>query len=223
MTGYVLVFVIAAGFVAGGALVQWQIWQARARSIAAVAAANGWAFGTADTTGCANTPFHVFERGRARKAANVCSFRDIRSGTLHLFDYRFTEGTGRSSRTYKHSCALRVAQDWFPLLTIEHESVYGGVLNAIGLEDLQFESEEFNRLFRVTSDDPRFACAVIDARMMAFLLDHDIRTAHISVNGRYLLVWCDQLAPLDLPALANFTFAFWSHIPSVVRELYPGK
>jgi hypothetical protein len=40
-------------------------------------------------------------------------------------------------------------------------------------EELTLESDQFDRLWRVRTDDLRFASAVVDQRMMAWLLDQD--------------------------------------------------
>jgi hypothetical protein len=39
------------------------------------------------------------------------------------------------------------------------------------MSEVTLESETFNRSFTVRSADPRFASALLDARMMAWLLD----------------------------------------------------
>ncbi len=46
----------------------------------------------------------------------------------------------------------------------------GAVANALGFRDLQFESEQFNRAFRVKADDERYGHAVVTPRMMELLL-----------------------------------------------------
>ena len=54
-----------------------------------------------------------------------------------------------------------------PQLEVTHEGIFGGaVANALGFADIQFESEQFNRAFRVKADDQRFGHAVIHPQMM---------------------------------------------------------
>ena len=45
--------------------------------------------------------------------------------------------------------------------------------NAAGLQRIEFELDEFNRRFEVRSDDRRLASAVIDQRMIGWLLESD--------------------------------------------------
>lgn len=56
-------------------------------------------------------------------------------------------------------------------------------LRASGLRDIEFESEEFNRAFTVKCDDRRFANALIDGRMMAWLLEDRSRWGFEMATG----------------------------------------
>jgi hypothetical protein len=218
--------VIVVVLFAAGSLVAWWVrrWmtQQRTNAVAATAKTNGWAFSSTDDFRCGDAPFHLLERGRRRRVSNVCSPIGPDGKPIRLFDYSFTEGSGKNSHTYTHSCYLFSGDDHFPLLTIEHESVFAGALDAIGIRDLQFESDEFNRTFRITSEDPRFASAFIDARMMQFLLTNAGPTTHISVHIHYVLLWCRRLPAGELPDLLRLGEAFRAAIPAVVRDLYPG-
>jgi hypothetical protein len=54
---------------------------------------------------------------------------------------------------------------------IRRENVLTRAADVTGVEDIDFESEEVNRTYRVSSEDPKFARALVDARMMAWILD----------------------------------------------------
>ena len=49
------------------------------------------------------------------------------------------------------------------------EGFAGRLAASMGGRGIEFELESFNRAFEVRSDDPRFAHALIDARMMSWL------------------------------------------------------
>jgi hypothetical protein len=57
-----------------------------------------------------------------------------------------------------------------PALHIGREGLGGRILDAFGFDHVDFESDDFNRKYRVTTSDKRFASAVISARMIEFLL-----------------------------------------------------
>src|SRR5687768_12975554 len=110
-----------------------------------------------------------------------------------------------------------VGSAW-PDISIVREGVFEKVRSRVAGGDIDFESEEFNRLFAVRCHDRRFASALIDAQMLEFLL-----TTHgalsFEIKGRWLLVWRDQVDPKLLPGLVGVAEKFVEHIPPVVWEL----
>lgn len=56
----------------------------------------------------------------------------------------------------------------------------------MGGRDIDFELESFNRAFQVRSDDPRFAHALVDARMIAWLQDLPSDTGFEILDGTLL-------------------------------------
>jgi hypothetical protein len=117
-------------------------------------------------------PFHI---GRGRRAFNLLEGYATIEGERYsviMGDYRYSEQQGKNRVTRRFSFALfRLPFPGVPDLTIQREHVGHKLLGAIGFEDIDFESEEFSRRFHVKSPDKRFAYAVVDPRMMAFLLD----------------------------------------------------
>jgi hypothetical protein len=60
----------------------------------------------------------------------------------------------------------------FPWLTIRPEHAGDKVRSAVGLADINFESEEFSKRFHVMSDNRKFASDMLHPRMMEHLLAH---------------------------------------------------
>ena len=65
------------------------------------------------------------------------------------------------------TCALPIS------LTIDREGFFTRLADAIGLDDIEFELQEFNDAFNVKAKDRKFANDLIDQRMMRFLLTTD--------------------------------------------------
>lgn len=84
----------------------------------------------------------------------------------------------------------------------------------------KFESEEFNRQEVVLTADDRFAHALIDARMMDWLLDQP-PTLVFEVAGDEALVVRLRCDPEELPRLFDKAADFVDHIPRVVEQLFP--
>jgi hypothetical protein len=119
-----------------------------------------------------HAPFHI---GRGRRAFNLLQGEATIEGERYpvtMGDYHYTEQQGKNRVTRRFSFALfRLPFPGVPDLAIRHEHLGHKLLGALGFEDIDFESEAFSRRFHVKSSDKRFAYAVVDPRMMAFLLD----------------------------------------------------
>ena len=119
-----------------------------------------------------HAPFCI---GRGRRARNLLegttTIADERF-PVTLGDYEYTVQEGKRRETRRFSFALlRLPYPLVPDLAIRKEHLGDKLLGAIGFDDIDFESEEFSRRFHVKSPDKRFAYAVLDPRMMEFLLD----------------------------------------------------
>ena len=92
--------------------------------------------------------------------------------------------------------------------------------DALSFHDIEFESEDFNRMFNVKSPDKKFANDFVDARMMQWLLQngegHGVRG-----HGRPAAVLRRKLPPMrDRHAARACAKAFLDHVPRVVYSLY---
>jgi len=117
--------------------------------------------------------------------------------------------------TIWRSCAAtRVAID-APMLRIERRGPAIAVDHR--LAEHTFESESFNEIWRVRSSDGRFAEALVDQRMMAWLQGVD-RLEAFEVGGGWAMA---EQADGDLGELIGSLETFVGHIPRVVESLYP--
>ena len=91
--------------------------------------------------------------------------------------------------------------------------------NHVGLHDIQFESDVFNRAFDVHSPDRKFANDLIDARMIDWLLTVDVGF-RFETAGPYVLCYGARRPPLELVPLIGTLKGFVDHVPRVVYELY---
>lgn len=102
-----------------------------------------------------------------------------------------------------------------PTLTIERETIAAWIAEEQGFHDIQFESGEFNRAFRVYCRDRAFAFKVVDARMMQWLLTTDRRFGFQLHKGA-VIVYAKQLRPRDLLPLIGTAKELYDHIPRLV-------
>jgi len=67
----------------------------------------------------------------------------------------------------------------FQELTIAEEGFFSKIAQAIGFDDIDFESHEFSRRYKVKSQSKKFAYDFCNARMIDYLLDQPITTIEV--------------------------------------------
>lgn len=135
----------------------------------------GWSYAGRDPLLILRWESWPFNRGRHRRARHV-----LRGG---FGGHRFV--------AFEYSCRQRVpggpegpaeaVSTWgvlaialpgrLPRLAVNRKGPLGRLAVTLGRQDLQLESEDFNRRFAVRTDDPRVAFHVLNPRTMAVLLD----------------------------------------------------
>jgi hypothetical protein len=222
---FVGLLAVAALLVVVLAVLQHQRASQRRHDLFALATTHGLTYSRRDPFGLASLPFRFLRRGDDRGVENVVH-GTLGDHAVTLFDLwqRFDSHDAkgnRSSRTERWTCAyLRVSDVYWPRLQLSDENLFTRVGDAIGMRDLQLESDEFNRRWNVQASDDRAAYAIRDARMMRFLLDVE-RGHRFEIVGGDLLVMCRQLEPTRWLTLQHMLRAFRDRIPAVAIDLYP--
>jgi len=163
---------------------------------------------------------NAFSRGDSQKAANVL-YGTYGSREVGAFDYEYVTGSGKNRTTHHFSACVHSLECAFPRLMIRPEGFFDKVADVLGFEDIDFESEEFSRKFRVTSDDRKFAYDVCHPQMMEWLLAN--RGWHLEFTGGYFVLTTDsKWDPEEFRAAFDFTVKFFDMIPEFVWKQYQG-
>jgi hypothetical protein len=217
-------FLLFAIIVGGAAVWSWYAKQRRRDELASVARRLGLSYAAADPFDLVSEPFDLLGRGAGRGVENVLwgSYQGLE---VRAFDYWYytesRDADGHTSRSYsRFNAALVPVAAACAELSIANENVLTLLADHVGLRDIGFESEEFNRTFNVTSPDRKFANDLIDARMMAWLLA-EAQGYAFDVAGSQVLIYRRQLAPTEVASLLAVAKAFVDHVPRVVYSLYP--
>jgi hypothetical protein len=141
----------------------------------AEAAGRGWTYTARDRELPYRWNSWPFGMGRMRRARHVLR-GSLNGRSCIAFEYTFRHrvpggpgGPGEAVSTWTVAAvALPVRM---PRIAVTHAGPISRVTAALGRQGVQFESEDFNRRFRVRTDDPRTASDVLHPRMMAALLD----------------------------------------------------
>lgn len=116
------------------------------------------------------------DQGSNRYAYNILS-GNYRNHMVRAFDYHY-ETYSRDSKghrtTHHHhfSFFILTLAESFPELTIAREGILSKIAQAVGYDDIDFESHEFSRRFVVRSRDKKFAYDFCNAQMIDYLLAH---------------------------------------------------
>lgn len=117
------------------------------------------------------------------------TFNGMRCATFtHVFEERVP---GRDDRTAPQVFQVTLAElsvD-LPWLEITPENAWSHAAQALGGMDVEVESHEFNRRWRVRSGDRRYAHDVVDPRMIQRLLDSDVEGCSIRIEGGAVMLW----------------------------------
>jgi hypothetical protein len=137
-----------------------------------------------------------------------------------------TDGKGNRTRTYhRFSVVIAELQCFLPQVSVTKENLMTRLADHLGFQDINFESEQFNREFQIKSRDREFAFKLIDARMIQWFLSTDGRFG-FETNGPNVLVYMKKLkAPEELIPLFGTAKEFHDRIPRIVWSEYstPGQ
>ena len=203
------------------AAVAWGVWRAhqqrRARYLA-FAAERGWSYTPRDDSWVDRFAGEPFGRGSSRRASHV--LRGSYGGReAVVFDYRYvtSSGAGQAQTTQTHRfsvCALQLPVP-LPRLELTGENVLTRLAGALGIDDVELESEDFNRRYRVRADDRRFAYDVLHPRAMEQLLA--LPTLNLRLSGADAVLWDRGTWALeDVPDRLAVLARFVDGIPAYV-------
>jgi hypothetical protein len=147
----------------------------RREAMLAFATARGWRYEQEQPELVDRFTGPPFGMGFGRQAYNVLyGTHDGRD--LVSFDYTYKTQTsdGKTTTTHTHTfsvLALRMGVP-MPSLSVDPENIFGRFLGRLTGQDIDLESEDFNRAFTVTCPDRKFASDVLHPQMMEYLLQH---------------------------------------------------
>ena len=191
-----LFFVAVFAIIVGGIIYSFYAAKKRREAFAALAARLGLSFAPHnDSTLAARLEF----LDKLRRGSNRYTFNTLRGQykehEVIVFDYHYethsTNSKGqRSTQHHYLSCFVLILPASFPELTIGAEGFFSKIAQAIGYDDIDFESHEFSRQFCVRSGDKKFAYGVCNSSMIEYLLANS--DLAIEIEGNCLAIVFDS-------------------------------
>ena len=220
MSTSALVAIIAAFAVFGiGAAVYGYVAAKRRREeMATYAASRGWTYAEVQPLLVDRFVGPPFGLGFGRRAHNVL-FGSHDGRDLVSFDYEYKTQTsnGKTTTTHVHRFSvLRLSMGvLLPSMSVDPEGFLDRFVGRLTGNDIDLESEDFNRAFTVSSPDRKFASDVLHPRMMELLLQHP----HVGFRfdrDSMLVVATGQRTPAQIDATIVVMDAISDLIPEFV-------
>ncbi|MGV8977086.1 MAG: hypothetical protein ACOH17_03495 [Cellulomonas sp.] len=174
----------------------WWFQRKRTEQLTAWAATIGWRFEGSDPTLTTRWTGQPFGQGHSRKATDVLRGR-FEGMPATSFTYRWTTGSGKEESTYvRHVIALDLPA-FLPNVELTPDGFGAKLAKAVGGQDIQFESDDFNRAWRVTSRDLAVAHAIVNPLLMERLLRADATGECLRIEGTSILSWATGRTSTD--------------------------
>jgi hypothetical protein len=150
-------------------------------------------------------------QGSDRYAFNILS-GNYQQHKVLLFDYHYKTGSGKNTHHYYLSFFILHLPVSFPELIVAPEGIFSKIAQAVGYDDIDFESHEFSRKFCVRSRDKKFAYDVCNARMIEYLLSNTDLSIEIE-DGALAISFSSRLAPEKIEPNLNRLITVRSLLP----------
>ncbi|HEY7478848.1 MAG TPA: DUF3137 domain-containing protein [Actinomycetota bacterium] len=143
----------------------------------------------------------------------------VRGGIdITIADHWFVPSGLTRREAERSTCVLTPAPAGWPDLSVVPERLAARLRSTFALPDVRTESDAFNRRFEVRSDDRRFALALLDARMMEWLLEQ-LPGIGFEVLGGTLMVFRPRTSASydDLGKAVELLERLLEQVPRVTR------
>lgn len=173
-----------------------------------------------DPLGFFERPFALLGHAAGAKDIENTSWGTWRGMEVVVIDYWFARSSDPSRNDFRYfTCAATSVPEGWPNLSIVPEGFASRLAGSLGGRGIEFELESFNRAFEVRCDDPRFAHALIDGRMMTWLEALPPDTGFEISNGT-LLCRTPRRPDGDVEWALETIGTFLERIPPVFASLF---
>ena len=210
LIGFALVIIAAvAGYVAA---------RRRRQAILDLTAARGWTFADEEPRLVDRFSGAPFGLGFGQRATNVVYGKhDDRDFVAFDYTYKTRSGSGKDRRTVTHRYSVLglSMEATLPPLAVDPENALERLVGRLTDNDIEMESEDFNRAFSVGCPDRKFAFDVLHPQLMEYLLQHP----HLGwrfERDSMLVIARGQRTPGAIEATLQFMDGITDRIPEFV-------
>jgi len=163
-----------------------------------------------------------FIGGPSARALDVISGTTSTRRQFYSYTYQYIVPTGKSAVVIRAWVTVVRLPRELPWLTVTPETIGGKLSKTFGGQDINVESVDFNRDFRVQSELPEFAIAFLHPQLIEWLLGSGRGLVPFRVIGQHMLCWQadTQLDTSQLMAVVDGLDALASQIPAFIWDDY---
>jgi hypothetical protein len=212
-----MIVVAVIGLVVVAVVLGFYAQKKRQEALARWAASVGWVY-----VGRDDSLVHLSERapfgtGHGRRTGEVMrgSFGGVEAMS---FAYTWQTGSGDDEDTHTVHVVALALPAYLPIVEVQPEDLTTRVARAFGGQDLEFESDDFNRAFRVQAGDRRTAYAILHPRLMERLLQTDARGLSWRTDGTWIVSWSPGAT--DVAVVASRLALLQAIVASVPRHVW---
>lgn len=119
---------------------------------------------------------------------------------VFAIEHKYVVSTGQVTAVITHTAVACRCPAFWPSIELKPETIFHRLADRLGASDLELESERFNRRWRVATDDPDLALAILTPEAQSMLETAPRpETWHIG-NGWIRVVRRSAIKPEELPA-----------------------
>ena len=209
----VLGLVVTVGLFVAGFWVQ----KKRHERFRAWALSNRWTYAGSDPSLVHLSDAQPFGQGRDKRATEV--LRGAFDGHQAVsFTYSWTTGDEKDTTNHTAHVVALALPAYLPTVEVTRDGFGAKLDKLFGGQDIQFESEAFNRAYRVAATDQRTGHAILHPRLMERLLQGDALGTAWRIDGTWILSW--ESGTTDLDRLAPRLGVLCAVVRSIPRHVW---
>ncbi|MCL2465051.1 MAG: DUF3137 domain-containing protein, partial [Micrococcales bacterium] len=198
-------------------------WQQRERQrqaqLAAWAAANGFTYAPQFPPLTVRWKGPPFVNVRNAEARDVITGRTPRGRDFCSFLYMYVVQSGKSSQTFYFWVMALTMPAALPWLMVNRNTFGDKLSEFFGGQDIELESDDFNRAYRVRAASQELAYGVLQPRTIEWLLGPGQAITPLRTDNADLIHWrSGQPDPAELVPHLELMDAFVDAIPQLVWE-----
>lgn len=168
--------------------------------------------------------FKLFNTGRAKKRSKAI-VAESEDTTLYIFDYSYTVGSGKNSRTYNQTLAVIQNPDLrIPDFAMRNESLFDRLGNLVGMQDIDFESHpNFSRMFKLTGSNEQAIRELFRPQLLEYFETRGGIAVEAGYGGFVYYLPGKKIKPQDIRQFMSTAYEIYGHLADAAAELSSPK